>query len=105
MFDDYRENTRLANEIIDRLNRLICDKDVAELIGRMIDLRSPVGASVEQHPTIQVCDGAVGFLGLLNGLVGVLPEYSDRAGWGFISAELGDDGRIIRFVRTAKDSE
>ena len=63
------------------------------------------GGAIADHPTIQVCDGTVGFLGLLNGIVGVLPEYSDRAGWGFISAEIDEAGRVLRFVRTGEDDD
>lgn len=105
MFDDYRENARLADELIERLNRLIGDADVAELVGKLIATRADAGGAIADHPTIQVCDGTVGFLGLLNGIVGVLPEYSDRAGWGFISAEIDEAGRVLRFVRTGEDDD
>ena len=37
------------------------------------------------HPTIQVIEGAVGLLGLLNGLSGVIPS-GPKKDWGYISA-------------------
>lgn len=60
----------------------------------------PCNSALAQHPTVQ-CDssGAVGLLGIINGLFGTLDE-GDRAGWGFITAVLDDRAQVVRFERT-----
>lgn len=69
---------QLADEILRRLNDLIRD-----------------------NPTIQVHqDGSFGFLGLLNGIVGAIPNEGSLQGWGFIAAVFDDAGRLQHFRRT-----
>jgi hypothetical protein len=44
----------------------------------------------------------VGFLGLLNGVVGTIPPEGIHAGWGYIAAYFDDDGRLTHFKRTGQ---
>lgn len=66
----------LADVLIDRLNKLIEDPAVREDVGRLIETRVPCSDATLKHPTIQAQEGApdsmgtVGFLGVLNGIVG-----------------------------------
>ena len=88
----------LAIELIQRLNALIQVDDVRDCLGRLLETRIPVSQVVAEHPTIQVVgDPAhVGLLGLLNGLVGVLPN-----GLGYISASMdGESGALMHFQLT-----
>src|SRR5574338_1162649 len=92
----------LADEIINRLNTLITHPDICEDINRLIEVRVTCSEATADHPTIQVRSGekpAIGFLGLLNGIVGAVQE-GKLAGHGFIAAEVGDDGKLVRFLRT-----
>lgn len=96
----------LADEVVARLNALLesgAGPALATLCGAWI----PVDLDPE-HPTIQVDvhpGGAtrVGFLGMLNGLVGAIPS-GPRAGWGHVAARF-EDGRIVRFERTDSDPD
>lgn len=96
-------NTDLADVLIERLNALISDPDVCKDVSRLIEQRVPCSQKTAEHPTIQVNSGArnrtVGFLGLLNGIVGVLPD-GPHQGWGFIMAVIDDNGQFVRFERT-----
>jgi hypothetical protein len=91
----------LAEEIIYRLNTLLQDgyPYVGKLIGRLIELRASIPESLENHPTIQHSDRRVGFLGMLNGVVGVVPTGT-RQGWGLIAADMEEDGRVRAFMLT-----
>lgn len=117
----------LAREIVERLNRLIQDHRIREDIGKLIAARVPCCETTADHPTIQAhaADGKVpelfqqllgapaaalfedkmykgpmiGFLGVLNGLVGVIPE-GKMAGWGYISAVYDDAGHLDHFRLT-----
>lgn len=66
----------LAIEIIDRLNNLIKNDDVRKLFEHAIETRTIVSDSLLSHSTIQAWkvngDYCVGFLGLLNGIVGAI---------------------------------
>lgn len=100
------ENAVVADEMIRRLNVLIeQDESVRRDVGHLIESRVPCSDAVGDHPTIQVSIGAdqkpsVGFLGLLNGLIGAIGPGHKRAGWGHVAMRVGDDGTIARFVRT-----
>jgi hypothetical protein len=83
---------------------------IRQLIVNRIKVDDPYG-KLRDHPTIQVTDlgegvTEVGFLGLLNGIVGVFSD-GPREGWGLIAAEtpeknpLGEEGSLIRFLRTS----
>lgn len=113
----------LASELIERLNTLIVDPEIREDIGRLIESRVVCSQTMMDHESIQVeaidpvrlktrpgegsrypterkpPAGMVGFLGVLNGLVGTIPDGA-RKGWGFIAAEFSDDGKLERFLLT-----
>lgn len=98
-------NAELADELIERLNRLIADAEIRADVDRLLGTRVPVGATTARHRTIQVAGEAggearLGFLGLLNGLVGVIPR-GRRRGWGYICAVM-EDSKLARFERTGR---
>jgi hypothetical protein len=110
LYSPVMDNSQLADVLIERLNHLISDLDVRKDISTLIETRVACSAATLDHPTIQAssparaADGAtgapsVGVLGLLNGLVGVIPD-GPKKGWGFITAELDDDGILTGFQRT-----
>ncbi len=91
----------LAQELVDRLNRLLRDPGVSIALGLLIQMRVALpGPELLDHPTIQVGTNAdtgnhlppgaceLGFLGMLNGIVGVIPESE---GWGYITAHVEND--------------
>ena len=109
----------LATELIMRLNRLCEDPAVREDVGKLLNTRIPCSEATAAHPSIQVheSDGktpemlkrlfngfemplykgpVVGWLGILNGLVGTIPE-GPMAGWGHIAAVFDDDGKLTHF--------
>lgn len=112
------DDAQLADEIIARLNKLIEDPEVREVVGRLIEeARVTCPQSVLDHPSIvavefdpakhttrvkpghQAPAGWVGFLGVLNGLVGT---RADKPGWGYIAAYYEDDApnTLVRFQRS-----
>lgn len=96
----------LAEEIVRRLNKLIEDKDVRKDLCRLIETRVPCTKKTLEHSTIQANAGPdtprVGFLGMLNGIVGVILE-GPREGYGYITATFDgpDDSRLTGFHRTS----
>lgn len=104
---DY-ENDSLAVELVNRLNAMIeAEPAVDVALGLLLSARVQLpDEALRDHPTIQVGsikDGPVdsgpievGFMGMLNGIVGVLPE-GKRAGWGYIAAVVEKDGHVSRF--------
>ena len=102
------DNRELADEMIKRLNDLVVgNPEVAYSITQLIETKVNVPETVADHPTIQVTqlnDGLddffqVGFLGVLNGLVGVI-EDGPKKDWGFITAVYDEGGTLLRFERT-----
>ncbi|MCH8242880.1 MAG: hypothetical protein IH897_09745 [Planctomycetes bacterium] len=104
------QNTVLANEIISRLNEMISkDESVRQALSLLTQYRVELpDEALRNHSTIQVGSvgsdehvGAVdlGFLGMLNGIVGVIPD-GERKGWGYVMAVVDRDGTIGRFVNT-----
>ncbi len=104
----------LAIELVERFNGLIDDPifgpGVQIAMGKLLKHRYQ-GLEVKaiwDHPTIQVedCgpdryDYAFSFLGLLNGLVGALPDdHPTRAKWGLIALIVEDDGRVSGAILT-----
>lgn len=92
-------DTELAAEVVARLNALVANPRIREDVGRRLRLRAPCGPETSNHPTIQVrgetwgpCD--FGFLGLLNGIVGVGPD-----GQGLVSA-IFDGPALKGFIPT-----
>jgi hypothetical protein len=96
------EDEVLADEIILRLNRLIKDPDIRKDLASLIETRVFCSKTTADHPGIQVDeDLAVGFLGMLNGIVGVDPKLvGPRRGWGYIAADYDDDTlELVGFKR------
>lgn len=98
----------LADEVIARLNRLLekADPAVRTDIERLIETRIQVSPVTLAHPSIQVQHGegsepVLGFLGLLNGIIGTIPTGKFRD-WGYIAAFYDDQGRLQYFRRTEK---
>ena len=93
----------LAKEIVDRLNRLMADEGAAKALERLIDTRIPVDPILEDHPTIQVSgpegNPVVGFLGMLNGIVGA----SGTNEWGYIAANYNPEDLLTGFVVLSDD--
>ena len=115
-------NEELADALIDRLNKLIEDPAVRKDIGNLVDKRVFCSEITLNHPTIQAsgqdrgglcecgafggmctfCTPTFGFLGVLNGLVGTLPD-GPRKGWGYITAEFDDNNDLMHFQRTKNE--
>lgn len=100
----------LADLLIQRLNEIArVDPDA---MAALIKTRVPCNDAMLRHPTVQVArqvgasDDAfeVGFLGMLNGIIGVI-EDGPRKGWGHIAAVMDDDGTLLRFGRSEKIRE
>ena len=97
-------DAELADVLIERLNSIISDPKVREDIGRLIEERILVGEMTAAHPSVQIQqnaagDDVLGFLGLLNGVVGTISD-GKRKGWGFVAAVFDSSGRLRRFCRT-----
>lgn len=90
---------KLADAIISRLNELIQDVYVCRDIERLFERRIEPSDATKQHPDLQVPDEGFGALGLLNGVIGAIPD-GPKKGWGYITAEYNDDGYLTRFKRT-----
>ena len=90
------EDRKLAQEIVDRLNKLVEDPETLEALDALINARVPVDPLLVDHPTIQVSGDddkpLVGFLGLLNGIVGARSN-----GWGYVAAEYDTDDLLTGF--------
>lgn len=96
----------LAEELVARLNHLLGARrkvspgcyehqaaNVAADIESLLSRRVPASTDTISHESIQVGVDGLGFLGLLNGIVGSLPDMRG----GRIAAEY-DGERLIRFV-------
>lgn len=99
------EDKELATEIIRRLNGLLADDpEVGVALGKLIKARVPIAEVLRDHPTIQVMGDVnpieVGFLGMLNGIVGAIPSGKRRGGWGYVMAIVEEDGRVSRWEDT-----
>lgn len=98
-------DAELADLIIARLNDVL--QYDSEAVRRLIDSRVECNDALADHPTVQVRSRegephCVGFLGVLNGLVGTIQD-GPRKGWGFITAVVEDDGTISGFCRTSEE--
>lgn len=96
-----RSDSDLADEVIARLNALIQDPNIRADLEKLINERIAVSKETIDHPTIQVAadSNTLGFLGLLNGIVGTITEGRLK-GWGYIAAVYDDSGKLERFRRT-----
>lgn len=86
----------LVDHIIITMNDLLGRDPKA--VSALVETRVYCNEAVADHPTVQVGTDkgkpTVGLLGILNGLCGTMAD-----GTGYIAAEIGDDGRVSRFVR------
>lgn len=80
----------LAADICDYLNELLEADSPA--VRSLFDTHVPCNCALEMHPTAQVGPDGVGFLGVINGLIGV-----DSSQWGYIEGIYDDDGVLQRF--------
>jgi len=93
----------LADAVVERLNDLIRDPKVRGDVERLVEERILVGEQTAVHGSIQVQqnaagDSVLGFLGLLNGVIGVIKDGSLK-GWGYVAAVYDGGGRLERFRR------
>lgn len=82
----------LADHFIRLLNKMV-DAD-REAMEKLVETRVPCNQAMVDHPTVQVSNGAVGMLGILNGLVGVRDD-----GYGYVAAVFDDDEKLVGFAR------
>ena len=95
----------LADELIKRLNALIhSNQDIRKDIDTLTKTYVHVSRATGEHPTLQCFQDSsnkeylLGLLGVLNGIVGVIPE-GKKEGFGYIAA-IYDYGKLQRFERT-----
>jgi hypothetical protein len=102
------DDATLAQEIVNRLNALVMSNpEIRTDIGKLIDTRIAVSEATAGHPTIQAIPiqekeksvYGLGFLGLLNGIVGVIPQ-GRLFGLGYIAAVYDEAGSLVRFRLT-----
>jgi hypothetical protein len=90
------DDKKLAKELVNRMNELLKDDAAHELLQRMLSVLFDVTDEVAHHPTIQVSqEDTVGFLGMLNGVVGIRPD-----GYGHITAVYDDNCKLASFSVT-----
>lgn len=97
-------DSELADQIIARLNELIRDPKIRHDVGQLIETRVVVGEQTAAHSAIQVQhnaegDNTLGFLGMLNGVIGIIPD-GKLHGWGYVAAVFNDAHELERFRRT-----
>lgn len=110
MSDYSPAETISLDRVLEILNEAVeADPDA---MATLISTRVPCNKVLADHPSIQVLarnpgetiePGSpnvgtiteVGFLGVLNGLFGIRED-----GWGLITAEFDDPGKLMRFART-----
>jgi hypothetical protein len=95
-YDYSTDEAVLANRIISSLNEYLAIDPQA--IHSLIEYRVPTNQALTDHPSVQVnAEGevpVVGLLGILNGIVGVIPGSEV----GYITAVFDDDnGKLLRF--------
>jgi len=101
----HEANERLAELLISRLNYLLeTEPSLGETFGLLIRTRVTCDSCLDDHDTIQVdaVDGCsyVGFLGMLNGIVGAIEGGHEKAGWGYVMAIVEEDGSVSSFCNT-----
>lgn len=98
------DNSKLADLVIERLNDIAKTDPAA--ITAMIKVRISCNEAMANHPTAQVIGtdsgGMIGLLGVVNGIVGVIPDGTNR---GYIASYMDDDGNFVRFERTDGPSQ
>lgn len=99
-YDYSTEEMALANRIIGSLNEYLgLDQ---EAMASLVEFRVPANDSLLNHPSVQVAvdEGSspmVGILGILNGILGVIPGSQV----GYITAVFDDqNNKLLRFELT-----
>lgn len=99
-------NEEFTDELVRRLNVLIDDDDVKNVVVSMIASRIVGAKSLRDHPTIRVrmetdtFYPSVNLIGLLNGICGSVEEGA-RAGAGLLCSVVNKEGGyLIAFART-----
>lgn len=89
----------IADIVISRLNEILnVDR---QAVSHLMKCRVVCNEALTKHGTVQVASkgDTVSVLGLLNGLVGAI-KGGRYDGWGYIAAEVDDDGQFMVFKRT-----
>lgn len=95
----------LANEIIRRLNDLISNSDICEDVQNLIEHRIQCSEATMSHELIQTYDDMLGFLGLLNGIIGTC-KYGKHVGWGYITAIYNNNNnKLTHFKITPQENQ
>lgn len=87
----------IAEAIVQKLNEI--NELDSSVLPKLINYRVRCNDKFANHPTIQVGQAnyppgyQVGFLGILNGLIGVKTDD-----WGYVAADMNPDGSIKRFL-------
>lgn len=101
-----RPDTREAaiDFVIERLNQLIKTPEVRQDLKALIETRIPVEAETGLHPDIITERRGnqlhLGFMGMLNGVLGAIPEGEPMAGRGPVMAVFDGQGVLSHFRRT-----
>ena len=90
----------VAAFLVSRLNELCQDDAVRELVSRLIDSTVFANDSIVRHPMIRMrSPSSVGFLGMLNGIVGSIPD-GPLTGLPYIAASYSEEGVLLGFMLT-----
>lgn len=109
--DKARANRELAEVLVGRLNSMVARQPGRHALAWLIETRIQVWRELLDYPTIQVMDDpergpVVGFLEMLNGLVGTIGGDGAHADWGLISAVRdGDNGRMLIGFELTEEEE
>jgi hypothetical protein len=99
-------DSELADLVIARLNEI--HSHDPEALKALISSRVPCNEALANHPSVQVGihDGVtkVGLLGIINGIVGTIPE-GEKAGWGYVAAVFDDDEKTLTGFRRTDHPE
>lgn len=91
-----------VDHVVNFLNSVLVLDPVA--IERLIETRVACNDKLVEHPTVVVMPTGentfvVGFLGMLNGILGVQSAVEKKPGCGRIAAYFNDDGKLTKFIR------
>lgn len=100
--DRARANRELAEELIERMNAMAEDWPGRHALAWLIEARVDVLPELALRPEIPTIQGPegypqLGFLEMLNALIGTIGGDGARADWGLISAVRGD-GELMPLV-------
>ncbi len=100
----------LASVLCDRLNAMLDDEHVQRALYDLSQARVQVHRELGPHPTIQVDAESgpytVGFIGMLNGIVGALPDsHPDYPGWGLLTFHVDPKAKRVTHVCLTGDPQ